>query len=292
MDDRNTTSFVALLTCTLPDRISSPIMSSAAEGVSALATLSRSAAASGDALDARPARSSLPSRSEWAGAKEPSACLRAALGVVLNLPGSTSSSLSISANKWMSWQRCSFVSQGAMVAQAQATKDRRTAQTQQHSELASVNCVASQQHARCSSPTCCQGLYSPCRTAGMHRKHVCHSPAAQAGVPLIVQPAVLYAGGSEEAPHVVVRPVHDGVDPHEGRPAVTAGAEMLLVPSVGVATAAECSTHNVLMRPVSCVEAQERCSQPLLMHISGIVAVRAMISGRHLAHCSMQTSAG
>lgn len=51
---------------------------------------------------------------------------------------------------------------------------------------------------------------------------------------MIVQAAVRYFGGKKEAPHVLVRPLQNWVDTHEGRPARGAWAENLLAHSVWI----------------------------------------------------------
>ena len=57
---------------------------------------------------------------------------------------------------------------------------------------------------------------------------------SQAGIALIVELAVLDPCSSQEGPHISVLPVKDGVDAHEGRPALTAGTELVLALRIGI----------------------------------------------------------
>ena len=57
------------------------------------------------------------------------------------------------------------------------------------------------------------------------------------GVALVIQGAVGHASDPKEGPDIRIAPVKDRIDPHEGGPASTAGAEGLLALGIGVPSA-------------------------------------------------------
>jgi hypothetical protein len=52
---------------------------------------------------------------------------------------------------------------------------------------------------------------------------------------VVIEVAIRELAPPQEAPDIVVGPVEDGVDAHEGRPAFRAWAEELLVSGIGIA---------------------------------------------------------
>ena len=83
---------------------------------------------------------------------------------------------------------------------------------------------------------------------------------------MVVQAAVGDLRGLEEAPHICVRPAQDGVDPHEGRPAQAAGAELVLPARIGVPSAAQRSSVTGAGAALAVMWAHEQCGlsgQPL-----------------------------
>jgi hypothetical protein len=65
----------------------------------------------------------------------------------------------------------------------------------------------------------------------------CVMHTTQAGIALIIQAAVRQVASPQEAPHISITPVKDGVYAHERGPARTAWAEVLLTIRVWITPA-------------------------------------------------------